>query len=478
VHNHLGYEDGNFNLPPLNMRQIVTTGHISDGMLFSMEANTLQERRDARRASLPSRVEACAKIVNATDEQCLVWCDLNCESEALKSAIPDSIEVKGSDSNEHKEDAMSGFSDGRYRVLVTKPSIAGFGMNWQHCNKAFFVGLSDSYEQFYQAIRRNWRFGQQRQVDCYVITSENEGSVVSNIERKEKQAIAMFDSIVKNMSIHSVCKKQERMEMEYRKDEKRGENWRFMLGDTCERIKEIESNSVGLTVFSPPFPGMYAYTNSARDIGNCKDFQELIEHFSFMMEDLLRITMPGRACCVHLTQEPVFKGRSGYVGLRDFRGDVIRSMEKAGWFYFSEVTIDKNPMLKASRTKEATLLFKTLATDSAMNRPALADYLLVFKKDGYNPVPVRSGISEKYGNADGWITQEEWCEWGAPVWYRAMPTEKAEYQPFQGNYPSRHQHTDGIRETDVLKTADAKDEKDEKHLCPLQLGVIERCIKL
>jgi DNA modification methylase len=153
-------------------------------------------------------------------------------------------------------------------------------------------------------------------------------------------------------------------------------------------------------------------------------------------------------------------------------------MEKAGWFYYSEVTIDKNPMLKASRTKESTLLFKTLSKDSAGCRPALADYLLVFKKPGDNPVPILAGTHERWNPKAGWINADEWCEWAAPVWYRAMPTTKNEHQPWQGNYPSRDMATDGIRETDVLSPIEGRSEKDEKHLCPLQLGVIERCVKL
>ena len=182
---------------------------------------------------------------------------------------------------------------------------------------------------------------------------------------------------------------------------------------------------------------------------------------------------------MHLTQEPVFKGRDGYIGLRDFRGDLIRVMQDAGWRYYSEVTIDKNPMSKASRTKEATLLFKTLAADSSMNRPALADYIVVFKRDGENENPIRAGISERYDNRDGWITGDEWCEWAAPVWYRAMPGEKSPHYPFQENYPSRHQETDGINECDVLRNfVEGRENDDEKHLCPLQLGVIERCVKL
>ena len=262
-------------------------------------------------------------------------------------------------------------------------------------------------------------------------------------------------------------------------DQIEGERFKAFNGDSIEIVAEIPENSIGLSVFSPPFPGMYAYTNSARDVGNVRNFSELVEHFSYLASSILRATQPGRMCCIHLTQEPVFKGRDGYVGLRDFRGDMIRCMESAGWYYYSEVTIDKNPMLKASRTKEATLLFKTLAADSAMSRPALADYIIVFKKPGENSNPINAGISERYDNREGWITGDEWCEWAAPVWYRKMPNEKSPHYPFQENYPSRHQATDGINEGDVLRNfTEGRESDDEKHLCPLQLGVIERCVKL
>ena len=155
----LGYDDNGFILPPCNVhQQVVDVDAFQSGMLFAVEAVGLDEQRKARRASLDNRVEQAAALVNGNDESWLVWCDLNDESAELAAAIPDAIEVKGSDTPEHKEDAMLGFADGRYRVIVTKPSIAGFGMNWQHCANVVFVGLSHSYEQYYQAIRRSWRF--------------------------------------------------------------------------------------------------------------------------------------------------------------------------------------------------------------------------------------------------------------------------------------------------------------------------------
>jgi superfamily II DNA or RNA helicase len=171
----------------------------STGFLFPMEGQTLQERQQARRDSIGPRVARCADLVNANRDQWLVWCNLNAESEALTDAIPGAVEISGSDSPERKEKAFMDFADGGIRVLVTKPKIAGFGMNWQQCSHMAFVGLSDSYEQLYQAIRRCWRFGQSREVHCHVICAETEGAVVRNIERKERQAQRMFEGMVDHM---------------------------------------------------------------------------------------------------------------------------------------------------------------------------------------------------------------------------------------------------------------------------------------
>jgi superfamily II DNA or RNA helicase len=200
----LGYEDGAFTLPPLAFEDIVVeAAKPADGLLFAVEARTLQERQGARRASIEARVNVVVELVNADREAgrpWLVWCDLNAESSALASAIPDAVEVRGSDSPEEKADRLNGFAEGRYRVLVTKPSIAGFGMNFQHCADMAFTGLSDSYEQLYQAVRRCWRFGQRNPVRARVVTSSTEGAVVENIRRKEALAEALFDGMARQMA--------------------------------------------------------------------------------------------------------------------------------------------------------------------------------------------------------------------------------------------------------------------------------------
>ncbi|NJL70690.1 MAG: helicase [Candidatus Competibacteraceae bacterium] len=191
----LGFDDKGYNLPALTYHQHEVGAGFDAGLLFDVEAESLSERRAARKDSIEDRCAKAADMVNASDESWVVWCNLNAESEKLASLIPDAIEVTGSDSDEHKADAMIGFAQGKHRVIVTKPSIAGWGMNWQHCRNQVFVGLSDSWEQLYQAVRRSWRFGQQKEVHIHIVTSKAEGAVVRNIERKDKQAKELMNEL-------------------------------------------------------------------------------------------------------------------------------------------------------------------------------------------------------------------------------------------------------------------------------------------
>jgi DNA modification methylase len=460
----LGYPDDGFVLPPLVHNQIEVEAPAPSGKLFATEVFTLEEQRAARRATIARRVAACAELVNRErEEPWLVWCDLNDESAALAAAIPGAVEVRGSDSHESKEAAMLGFLDGEIRVLVSKPSIMGFGMNFQHCARMAFVGLSHSFEAIYQATRRCWRFGQSRPVHVYVFTSTADGAVVANIQRKERQYTEMMDDLVRYILPEQEWTSQTRDEADYTTGVARGRDWTLYLGDAVEMIDRIETESVGLTITSPPFPSMYAYTNSPRDMGNVRSIDEMLAHFRYLVgrDRLLRVTMPGRLCCVHLMQLTAMKSREGYVGLHDYRGRTIDLFQQEGWIYAGEVLIDKNPQVQATRNKERGLLFKTLATDSSLMRMALGDYLLYFRKPGDNPNPIRAGRSRRYNDGGGWITEEEWIEWAAPVWLRHRP-----------GYPG------GIRETDVLNVAQARETDDERHLCPLQLGVVERAVKL
>lgn len=221
-----------------------------------------------------------------------------------------------------------------------------------------------------------------------------------------------------------------------------GEDWTLINGDCVEQMTTLSADSVDLSVYSPPFISLYTYTASAHDIGNCATEAEFFEHFGFAIREVLRITKPGRLTCVHVAQVPAMLERDGVIGMKDFRGHTIDAYEAAGWIYHGEVCIDKDPQAQAIRTKSKSLLFVQLRKDSSWLRPALADYILVFRKPGDNAEPIQPDL-----------TNEEWIEWARPIWY-------------------------GIRESDVLQVADARTQEDERHICPLQLGTIERCIRL
>lgn len=200
----IGHDASTYVLPPLHVHQhTVQSDHNPAYGLFAVEAQTLSDRRDARRASLVERVRACAQMVNADKEPWIVWCDLNAEGDALRAAIPDAVEVRGADDTETKEQRLIDFSAGRIRVLITKPSIAGWGLNWQHCARVAFVGVTDSWEAYYQAVRRCWRFGQAREVHAHIFASEREGAVVANLQRKEREARAMAEAL-SDETLHAV----------------------------------------------------------------------------------------------------------------------------------------------------------------------------------------------------------------------------------------------------------------------------------
>lgn len=192
----LGFDDARYKLPELRFHEhTVASLNKTQGMLFALEAATLSDRRDARRESINERIEACVERVNGDMQPWVVWCDLNAESDALTKAIDGAVEVRGSMTIDEKESALAKFASGDARVIVTKPAISGWGLNWQHCARVAFVGVTDSWEAYYQAVRRCWRFGQSRPVEVHVFASEREGSVVSNLKRKETDAKLMAEQL-------------------------------------------------------------------------------------------------------------------------------------------------------------------------------------------------------------------------------------------------------------------------------------------
>ncbi len=443
----LGYNDAGFDLPPLTYHDVVVPSPAGEGALFAMQAETLIERLEARRVSVQSRVTECASRVNSTPGSWVIWCHLNAESDALARAIPDAVEVRGSDDPDRKAQVMLDFAAGKIRVLVSKPRISGFGMNWQHCYQMAFVGLTDSYEQFYQAVRRCWRFGQRRPVDAYCISAETEGAVAANLKRKDADADRMASAMVAHM--HELneanLKGQQRTRAEYAEDTAEGNGWALHLGDCIEVTRRLPEASLHYSIFSPPFASLYTYSNSTRDMGNVKDQEQFAQHFGYLTRELYRLTMPGRLVSFHCMNLPTSKVRDGVIGLRDFRGDLIRAFEAAGWIYHSEVCIWKDPVTAMQRTKALGLLHKQLKKDSAMSRQGIADYLVTMRKPGENPEPV-SHTNETF-------PVSLWQQYASPVWMDIDPQDTLQYRS-------------------------AREHADERHICPLQLEVIRRAVCL
>jgi len=454
----LGYDDGGFLIPELNIHQVTVETQDTGGALFPMEAQTLQERIRARKNSMPERVAKCAEIINGDEDPWLIWCNLNSESDALAKLIDNAVQVSGADSPEHKESSMLGFSSGDINRLVTKPSIAGFGMNWQHCHKVAFVGLSDSYEQFYQAIRRCWRFGQDRPVECYIITADTEGAVVKNIARKEADAMKMAESMAEHMQ--DISEKNirgvERTAAEYKTQSESSDRFSMYLGDCVDVVSGLESDSIHFSLFSPPFASLYTYSNSNRDMGNGKSDDEFIKHFGYLVKELYRVMMPGRLVSFHCMNLPTTKIRDGYIGIRDFRGDLIRLFQEHGFIYASEVAIWKDPVTAMQRTKAKGLLHKQIVKDSAASRQGLPDYLVTMKKPGDNPEPVAGELDHFAGESfvsNGRLSIDIWQRYASPIWMDINPSN-------------------------TLQHRSAREEKDERHICPLQLDVIHRALQL
>ncbi|MGC3905720.1 DNA-methyltransferase [Corynebacterium variabile] len=252
----------------------------------------------------------------------------------------------------------------------------------------------------------------------------------------------------------------------YQTDDVRGENWHLMLGDSCERLAELDDNSVDLSICSPPFDSLFTYSPSIRDLGNSSSRVEFIEHYKFIIREQLRVTKPGRIACIHVQQIATKKATHGHVGLTDFRGDVIRAFQDEGWIFWGETTVWKDPQAQSIRTKTQQLAFSSKNRDSARIRPALADYLLLFKKPGENAVKIQHEVTR------GEVTNDDWIEWASPIW---TDTHAGGWLTEDGNISPVWF---GIKESDTLNVRAGRDQADERHICPLQLGFIERCVKL
>ena len=443
----LGFNDEGYNLPGIKLFHHILNSKPMPGHLFAVPVSGLLNQNKARKVSLMDRVADCASVVNGSLDNWIVWCNLNAESDELERQIESGKAICGADPLEKKEKSIMSFLSGELPVLITKPSITGFGLNFQHCSNMAFVGLTDSFEDYYQAVRRCFRFGQKKEVNVHLFYSEAEAGIVANLERKEAQHNEMSERMVSFMkeSMQKEVFGSVQEKSEYSRKTYEGEGFTLHLSDCVELASEIQTDSIDYTIFSPPFASLYTYSNSDFDMGNVRDDEEFFKQFDYLVQELYRITRPGRLLSFHCMNLPTSKERDGVIGIRDFRGDLIRLFVDHGFIYHSEVVIWKDPVTAMQRTKALGLLHKTIRKDSSMSRQGIPDYLVTMRKPGVNAKPI-SHTPENF-------PVDLWQRYASPVWMDINPSK-------------------------TLNKEGAREEEDERHICPLQLEVIERAIDL
>jgi len=435
----LGFNGDAYTLPDINyFESKIITENKGESLFNDIAISATGFNAEVRR-TMDKRLQKTASIANKTNEPFVIWIKHNEEGKKLLELIPDSVEVKGSDSMEKKEANLIGFGQGKFRVLITKTKIAGFGMNWQHCRNQIFATVDFSFESLYQAIRRSYRFGQTKEVNIYIITTDTMTNVIKSIRKKEKAFTIMQEKMTEFIN----AKPEELIKENKDYKEVVTDDYTLKKGDSVQLIKAIPDESVGFSVFSPPFADLYTYSNNIEDMGNSSTHEEFYKHFEYLVEDLFRILKQGRNIAVHCMDIPTKKSKDGYIGLKDFSGDLIKIFESKGFIYHCRITIWKDPVVAMQRTKALGLLHKQVKKDSTKSRVGFPDYVLVFRKDGERSEPV----SQKD------IPVDLWQKYASPVWM-------------------------DINQSDTISFRMARDIEDEKHICPLQIEVIERLIHL
>lgn len=437
----IGFSNEGYDLPALKIiEEYIETPKRNNGMLFNDVAVSATSYHNELRETINERMKRVSDIVNSSSESWIIWIGHDEEGEMLRKMIPEAIEVKGGDNKQKKKDNLLGFGRGEFRVLITKLKIAQFGLNYQNCHNQIFASLDFSFESTYQGIRRSYRFGQKYDVNIYLIVTDTMQNVRKSFEDKQSSFYEMQKAmtLAMNRNIKNELKLMETVSQK----EYESNFCHIINGDCVQLIESVPNESIGFSIFSPPFAELYTYSDKLEDMGNSKDYKEFFIAFNFLVTELYRVMWSGRNVAVHCMDLPIQKGKEGYIGLRDFSGMILKAFEGAGFIYHSRVTIWKNPVTEMQRTKALGLLHKQVKKDAAMSRVGIPDYLMIFRKPGNHEHPIHCDISV-----------DTWQKYASPVWM-------------------------DIDYSKTLNGAKGRDNADEKHICPLQLQTIERAITL
>jgi hypothetical protein len=331
-------------LPTLNYVQHEVNSKPKDGLLFASGIVNATNFNQELRNTMDLRLQTCVDIVNEhPDEQILIWIKQNEEGDRLRKLIPEAVEVRGSDKDEVKEQRLLDFADGKIRILISKAKICGFGMNFQKCGLQIFVAPDFSFEDFYQQVRRSYRFGRNEDVNIHLIVADTMANAKTIVEKKQKAFEEMQREINRNVNEHTYGLLNDYEYKEYKDDKVF-----LMKGDTTIEIKRIPDNSVDLIIFSPPFSSLFTYSNYIHDMGNNESHEEFFEQYAFLLKELYRILKPGRLMCCHTKDLGVYKNSSGYTGMYDFTGEHTRAVLQEGFSCTQRLRYGLTPYLKCN----------------------------------------------------------------------------------------------------------------------------------
>ena len=447
--NSLGFDGEGYNLPEIEyIEHIIEVENLSENLFGDVAVSATELHKDLNR-SFDARIEKTIELVNSNDNQWIVWGLKNQETDTLSKLLDNSVNVQGSNLPEFKAKHLNGFANNDFKTLITKTSIASFGMNYQQCNQMVFVSYDFKFEAFYQAVRRCYRFGQKNKVTVHILIPESQVNVRNTILEKEKQHFERIGEMSKYSAESNY--KTAKSKVKIMNKEIKTENYHLINGDCVQETAKLPDNCADIVVFSPPFAELYVYSDKEEDMGNVSNYKEFEKHFKFLIPELKRTLKGGRMCAIHCMDLPIQKGKEGYIGLRDFSGMLIDWFQNEGFIYHSKVTLWKNPVTEMQRTKALGLLHKTIKKDSIMSRVGIPDYVLFFRNDGENEVPITH--QDKDSSKLDYLPVDLWQKYASPVWY-------------------------DIDYSRTLQYRSGRDGNDEKHICPLQLDTIERILHL
>lgn len=442
---------------------------------FELDAGKVVARYDAHK---PEWI--AAKAADHAPHQVIVWVTFDEEGDALAALIPDAVHLSGRTSRKVRDDTIEAFRAGDGpRVLILKPVMFGFGVNLQSCHVQVFSTITDSFERYWQCVRRSLRYGQEHPVVVYVPLTQLDEAICQNTMNKQstftKDAAVIEDAVVaklrpadtsevRNTDIHPAA----------HLDGAEGETWTMIHADSVAHLPTVAPHTFDMAIFSPPFAALYAYSKALGDMGNVRADAEFRLQWRWFAEALLPTIKPGRIVAIHAKEIIRFANTHGFRHCYDFPSDLRDGFTAAGFRYQRRITIWKNPQLEATRNKETSLLHVTALRDAVNSMPQTGEYLMIFTAPGDNETPIRHERAE-------W-TFEHHTEVMNSIWPEpATPAEHEAEMWRQFVHPDAANDVavwNGIRETDVLTARTAKEAPDEKHVCPLQLGLIDRAVRL